>query len=312
MWVLEHAVKLGKSILSLDRACANTPNCPTALLCLAEHGHELPNAVEVLNLLLDQGVDVNVQKWYRDEMTPLMHICYQNRPTKTATVHGRRYATQFLETLLTRRPQLDLRNGDGRTALIYAASSRNVEAVQLLIKAEADVNVTSLSGVTALSLCASTTASSDAVTIARLLIAAEADMNEADGNSSALMQLLRGYYKCNEHTIALVTLIIDAGANVNTHDTAERTPLMHAVSNRNYLLHQHTIDIVKLLLAAGVDVNAQDRMNYSAVMLLIRNNKPDMHLDADILGEGRSFSEPAANWCRGNNIEDPPGICKSI
>ena len=104
-WVLEHAVKRGKSIdliLALDRACTNIKSCPSALRCLAIRGHEHPNAVDMLHLLLDSGVDVDVQDM--EGMTALMCISNCQRKMTSTPPHQQHFTVHFLEALLARRP----------------------------------------------------------------------------------------------------------------------------------------------------------------------------------------------------------------
>ena len=87
----------------------------TALLIAAEQGK-----TEILNLLLEQGADVNVcGKYYN--YTPLMCA-------------ARRGHVQVAEILITHRASLNVTNARGRTALWYAQHYKHDNIVQLLLQ----------------------------------------------------------------------------------------------------------------------------------------------------------------------------------
>ena len=67
----------------------------------------------------------------------------------------------------------------------------------------------------------------------------------------------------------MITLLLDAGADVNAVDSFGRPALMFAIEKDNP-------DVISLLLEAGADVNAVDKNGKSALMYAIERDKLDM------------------------------------
>ena len=101
---------------------------------------------------------------------------------------------------------VDARDDDGWTALMWAAQEGRADAVRLLIGAGADVDIDDDDGWTALMLAAGE-GRADAV---RLLIGAGADVNADDDDGwTALM------WAAQEGRTDTARLLMDAGADVN-------------------------------------------------------------------------------------------------
>jgi hypothetical protein len=90
---------------------------------------------ELLDLLLAHGAKVDVTD--ANGNTPLI-----------AALEGKA-RPEIISALLTARSRIDAQNNDGRTALMIAASSNNVEAVKLLLGAGANVHLKDNDGDTA-------------------------------------------------------------------------------------------------------------------------------------------------------------------
>ena len=84
----------------------------------------------------------------------------------------------------------------------------------------------------------------------RLLIEAGADLNKKYKNQSVLIFAI-DFEVIDEDNLNMISLLIEAGVNVNEQDHDGTSPLMFAISKDH-------IDIVRLLIHAGADPNAID------------------------------------------------------
>ena len=156
-----------------------------------------------------------------------------------------------IRTLLKERVDVNTREGDGATALHWAAHRNDVDTVDQLIRAGANVNTANDLGVMPLSLaCLNRNAA-----IVERLLAAGANPNAVMTGETALMTAARA------GSADAVKALLVHGANVNAKEpTRGQTALMWAASQ------QHP-DVVRLLVEAGADVNARSqsytiRVNY--------------------------------------------------
>lgn len=130
----------------------------------------------------------------------------------------------------------------GLTALMIAASEGAMNAAQLLIKSDADVNIADSNQWTALAYASYY----GYVEIAKQLIVAGADKEARDDSDCTPLMCATGNGK-----IQTVQLLIEAGADIDAYSKDFGfTPLSFAARG-GYT------DIVKLLLDSGADVNAQ-------------------------------------------------------
>lgn len=148
--------------------------------------------------------------------------------------------TLYLKFLLEHGVPIDVKDEDGATALMNAATSGNIEVVTLLLDKGADVNAASASGLTALAnVAGSNPDNENGVTIVKLLLARGARVNpEQDGMYTAL------HRACYRGNVAIAKLLLAAGAKVNAKDPDGETPLQTAKQQKH-------LEVIKLLVAAG-------------------------------------------------------------
>ncbi len=174
----------------------------------------------------------------------------------------------------------DVRTKDkqGRTALMYAASSQFSEIVDALLHSRADVNEEDSSGETALHFAAGLASSSwnlidtgadyrrptanfwpnllppsPKPEVVALLLAAGADPNAVDfDGATALM------YAAEEGVPEVLRALLAEQADMNVQDAEGRTALMYATD------HCQT-ESVRLLVHAGTDVTLKDNNGYTAL-----------------------------------------------
>jgi ankyrin len=160
--------------------------------------------------------------------------------------------TTAVRALLTPGADVNARQGDGATALHWAAHLNDLEAADLLIRAGAAVDATNALGVTP--LWVATTAGS-APMVERLL-AARADPDIApDTGGTPLMVAAR------QGNVAAVQSLLAHGADVDAQEGAQgQTALMWAVARRQPAA-------VQVLLAAGADLRARTKSTRRHVLL---------------------------------------------
>ena len=178
-----------------------------------------------------------------------------------------------VRALLQEGADVDVRYGDGTTALHWALHLESGELVNLLLVSGADVNADDDHGVTPLSLASlngsaalvqtlldaeadpdaprssgetalMTAARGGSLDVARALLAAGADPNATESllGQTALMLAI-----AENHT-PVAEVLIESGAAVSARTNNRFTPLLFAAQQGN-------IEAAQLLLSAGADVN---------------------------------------------------------
>jgi uncharacterized protein len=151
-----------------------------------------------------------------------------------------------VESLLKQGVDVNARQGDGATALHWAAHHDDRAMVDRLIRAGADVQTSNELGVTPL-LLACTNGSAPVV---EALLSAGANPNAAaEGRETPLMV---ASWTGNAD---VVRRLLSAGSDVNAKEgSRQQTALMWAVSERH-------ADVVRLLVQRGADVHARTAVN---------------------------------------------------
>jgi ankyrin repeat protein len=147
---------------------------------------------------------------------------------------------------------------DNDRALISAAGRGDADAVQRLLKQDANVHASNNDGVTALIAAAY----KNHLEVARLLIGAGADVNRQDRTqqSAYLISTSDGY-------VDLLRLTLANGANVNSKDSYNGTGLIRAADRGH-------VEIIRELLKTSIDIDHLNRLGWTAL------------LEAVILGNG--------------------------
>ncbi len=150
-----------------------------------------------------------------------------------------------VRALLDQKADVNARQGDGATALSWAAHWNDAETASLLIRAGADVNASNDYGVTPLSLaCTKANAA-----LVRMLLDAGANPNAARATGETpLMTCAR------TGSAEAVKALLDRGADVNAKENRRgQTALMWAVAQKHS-------EAAAVLMAHGADVNAVSRI----------------------------------------------------
>ena len=158
--------------------------------------------------------------------------------------------TDEIRALLTQQLDVNATEGDGSTALHWAAYRDDLQTVALLIQAGANPNPANEHGVTPLSLaCTNGNAA-----MVETLLAAGADANAAlKTGETVLMTCARA------GSAEAVTAILTRGADVNAKEGSEhQTALMWATAQRHPA-------VVRVLIEHGADIHAQSRVSRQVI-----------------------------------------------
>ncbi|MCU1264393.1 MAG: ankyrin repeat protein [Acidobacteria bacterium] len=155
-----------------------------------------------------------------------------------AAMHGDRDAVR---SLLKRRVDVNVAQGDGMTALHWAAFRDDLEMMELLLAAGANVQAVTRVGATTPLLIACTNGNPAAL---KVLLKAGAAPNSVNANGTTALMLA-----ASSGNADAVKVLLDQGADVNAKEGAHgQTALMFAAAlNR--------AAVVKVLLARGADAN---------------------------------------------------------
>lgn len=193
-----------------------------------------------------------------------------------------------ISRLIKQRVDVNAPEGDGATALHWAANRNDLDTVTQLIRLGANVNAANDLGVTPLSLaCLNRNGA-----IVDKLLAAGANPNAVMAGETALMTASRA------GSADAVKALLVHGAKVNTTEpTRGQTALMWAASQRHP-------DVVRLLIEAGADVNARSqsyglRVNYGGQS----NNGGDASNPVTPVDTERGGSTPLLFAARNGDVE---------
>ena len=221
-------------------------------------------------------------------------VAAQEAALADAVQHG---DTAAVRSLLARNADVDAKQGDGTTALHWAAYLNDAETTAALIRAGADVLATNDYGVTPLALAARNgnarvvspllaagvdpndprqavnagetplmlAARAGQVDAVQVLAAAGADVDAQEGwnGQSALM------WATAEGHVPVVESLIALGADIRARSNSGATPLLFAA-------RKGSIGAVRALLAAGADVNESRPDGATPLLVAVVNGHEDL------------------------------------
>lgn len=228
------------------------------------------DSYQIAKLLIERGADVNEKN--RDEQSPLMVAI--NNPLLSS-----KPSNQIARLLIESGAKVDGEKESyyARTPLIEASVKGNLELVQLLLNAGANVHATDRFGSSALSALMSfewTSEESDLkFKIAKLLLAANAEINSVDeeGNSVLTKAALNPRLP-----IKMIQLLLDRGADVNSINKIGDSALLLLIENYR-LWSGRDQDLarrkIKLLIKKGANIHIKNtKEGCTPLQLSIRND----------------------------------------
>jgi len=247
----------------------------TAIFPAAHRNHS-----NTLNLLLRAGADVNVRDV--DDQTLMLHLASEKpeRPGK--------WGKEVIQILLGTNIDLEAKDKDGRTALLWAAATGKEALTELLLTGRSQntacVNATNNRGKTALHLAAE----NNRLNIVRILLDHEALVHaRSDGGWTALHNAAD---KGHKH---IASLLLKYNASINARTSSGMTALHWCARNGH-------IEMVKLLLEYdGVKRDCKDSFDSTPMLGAAQNGHIEIVKLLSPVDDGRILSPNARGACKG-------------
>ena len=216
------------------------PQGETPILALCKVRRFTDGCAACLELLRDAGADLEATDGYG--LTPLHYA-------------ARRGDTKMVSLLVDAGVDVDAKTLDQETALHYAARRGDTKIVSLLVDAGVDVDAKTPDEETALYLAVYHRATS----CVEVLLAAGASLNLREGHG--LTPSL--HYAARRGNTKIVSLLVEAGLDVDAKTPDEETALYLAVYHR-------ATSCVEVLLAAGASPNLREGHRLTPFDLALR------------------------------------------
>ena len=185
--------------------------------------------------------------------------------------------------LVRQKADINGPQGDGATALHWAAHWDHQEMADLLIGARANINAADDHGVTPLALAS---LNGSARMVAALLGAG------ANANASSIVGETPLMTASQTGNVQVVKLLLAAGADIAAREVSQgQTALMRAVAEN------HT-DIARTLIEAGADVSARSKNRFTA--LLFAAQQGNVEMARMLLDAGADVNESAPDGIAGD------------
>ncbi len=172
---------------------------------------------------------------------------------------GELKSLENIKELLKKGADVNVKDEDGRTALMKAANLGKLDVVKCLAELGADWEAKDECGKTALM----TAANYGELEVVKYLVEGGADLEAKNGyGETALMKAV------NWGTLDVVKCLVEGGADVNASDKYGNTALSWAVYNGH-------LEMVKYLAECGVDLEAKNEDGDTALDIARKREKAD-------------------------------------
>ena len=203
-----------------------------------------------------------------------------------------------VQALLKQNVEVNVRDHDGSTPLLWAAHWNDLETAESLIRAGADVNLANDLRTTPLSLACT----NGNATIVDRLLGAGANPNTSIATGETPLMTCAG-----SGTGDAVRLLIARGADVNAKEPSQhQTALMWATAERHP-------DVVRILIDHGADLRARTRKGFTALHFAAREG--DLETTRLLLAAGvdvNILSEPEAEGTKASMRPGGPSYDASV
>ena len=161
----------------------------------------------------------------------------------------------LINTLLTINHDINIKDLDGKTALIYAVINENINLVILLQQKGANIDLQDNNGKTALMYAV--ISKNRNILLLLLKDVADIDLRDIDGKTALMYAAINNF-------LSIISLL-EKKPNINLKDYFNRTALIHAVIN-------NSLFSATQLLKNNANVNIQDSYRKTALIYAISNN----------------------------------------
>lgn len=170
---------------------------------------------------------------------------YGTTPLHVAVDHQ---GSDFLNFMLRKKIDFNVKDRKMRTPLYYVARSGNVKACKTLLANKARIEEQDYLGLTALH----TAVANGHTEIVNMLLDNQANPNALDNNKKTPL-----FYGINDQQVQIVQSLLNHGADIHASDKEGRTALHTAVIKNQYKIFQ-------LLVHNGANINAVDNNGHNA------------------------------------------------
>ena len=239
----------------------------------ALHRAMINQRINVISILLDHGCNVNLTN--KRGMTPLMMAVKQgqsrlisvrvrkgNQGSLQSTLYllfrhmldGDKYTNekrqlQMVETLLKNNANPNIKSENGTTALHMATKQQSLDLIKILSQYGSDMNVIDKDGMTPLIMAIK----QRNTTVSKTLLQNNANPDTRGGNGTTAL-----HAATEIQSFALISLLADFGSDMNAINNDGITPLMMAV-------RQGTMTVAKTLLKSNADPDIKGENDYTAL-----------------------------------------------
>ena len=167
---------------------------------------------------------------------------------------------------------VDIRDGNGDTALHKAARGGHLQVIQVLVSSGADVNMKNKFGNTALHIAAH----EGHLQVVQHLLSSGADVNMKDNDGdTALHMAARG------GQLQVIQVLVSSGADVNMKDNDGDTALHTAAREGN-------LQVIQVLVSSGADVDMKDKFGNTALHMAAHEGH--LQVVQHLLSSGADFN----------------------
>ena len=243
--VLEIIVNHGADVNATDK------NHVTALMLACVKGNK-----DVINVLLNAGADPNIADG--KGATCIYHAV------------GEGCSKDVLETIVNHGADVNAKNKFNRTALLIACVKGNKDAINILLNAGADPNVTDYMGAACIHHVVGEGCSKD---VLEIVVNHGADIDAINKTNATALMLA-----CEKGKKDAIDVLLNAGANPNFAD-ADGDTCLHYIARNDCCT-----EVVQAVISHGADVNVMNENNVTALMIAcVRGN---MHVINVLLNAG--------------------------
>ncbi|XP_046439709.1 probable serine/threonine-protein kinase irlC isoform X2 [Daphnia pulex] len=253
-------------LIMIDINCQDK-NGSNALTKLSEF-YQNENLIEIIQLLIQNGIDVNNKINVRWNALTLLCRHYQNTNL-----------IKIIQLLIQTGIDVNCKtNGSWNALTLLCRHYKNenlIEIIRLLIQHGIDVNCKTDYGSNALTILCHYYQNGNAIEIIQLLIQHGIDVNcKTDYEANALTILCHCYQ--NENLIDIIRLLVENGIDVNRKTNVGWNALNFLCC---FYQKENLIEIIQLLIETGIEVSCTEGQYENNVALLRENYKNENLID---------------------------------